>query len=509
MLCPHCHREQKDNAQKVCIFCKKNLSLPHPADDGVIDSEAVTKFKTAKAKASGGDALEQYRLGLLYYQGSGCERNLNQAVRFFEIAARSGLAAAEYALALCLLQGEGIEKDARRALGLLAQASRHGHNGARKLLQEIGQTYRNKTRTQVELITPDDAESLKNKVGSVYFLPDDNANTCPQDQYELYKQMAFLACHSFAPLEVKGYLRLPLLRCSHCRNWYVSNSILNKVKADGFNPGEIDIINSPEYPRVPELEKLYKIESSAAKSPARGRRKTIRSRKTAARRRSDLHLAIRCQYCDGGKTGKTFGFKGICTPENYRLHKKYSSTSWCASKDNECQEWSVEQLENQQYPCSECHFLLDWACSESRAGAEKKAARKIAGNRAGHIAVMTTVLPGEEEKKRRLFAIFTICEPENQMPGELCADPRMRLELTLEEKVFFWDHYKGSGQSDRPIWGSPFYRNLADEQIRSMLTAAQEQVKDQERQEIIGEMLATLPDSDSVAVTASASPADG
>lgn len=482
MICPHCHREQKDNAQTICQFCKKSLHLDSDRGINVLEAQSEAKFRALKSSAAAGDARDQYRLGLLYYQGTGCERNLNQAVRCFEGSAKTGFAAAEYALALCLLKGEGADRDVRRVLNLLAQASRHGHPGAAKLLQEIGQTYRDKTKNQITFYSPERAKGKKNQVRSVYFLPVDNANTCPNDQYELYRQVAYLACYSFDPLQIKGFLRLPLLRCSQCDTWFVSRSIVNLIKNEGFEQKEIDIINSPDNPRSPELEQLYKVPQPAKKLSGRSTSKrSSKKGKSTRRKKSDLHLAIRCQYCDGGKTGTGIGFKGICSPENYRYHKKNNSTSWCASKENTCQSWSENKLDNKEYPCSECHLLLDWACSDSKAGAGKKSVRKIAGNRTGQIAVLTTVFPGADEKNRRVFALFLICEPEEPRPGEICADPVMRIELLEDEIVNFWDHYQGGGRSDRPIWGSPFYRNLSDSQIRSILTASLQQIKDPQR----------------------------
>ena len=498
MICPHCNREQKGNDRTVCMFCKKNLHASEVEAPGNHYESPDNALSEASVRADAGDVEACYRLGVMYYQGNGCARNLPLAVDYFEKAAQADLAEACYALALCQLQGKGTRQDIRRALENLSAAAQHKHAKAIKLLQDIKESIRNSTKDKVSLCTDTDQIGDEQCIEVIRFLPDDSANTCPNDQYELTRCKGYLAYHTLDPLQRTGYLHLPLLRCSTCHTWYISRSTLHLLEKSEFDISGLDIVGSKDYPRsdvmaemhappVPEPEEI-KVKSKKKSSQASRRSSNRRGKKNRQ------HLAIKVAACDGGRAENNFGYKGLCSNAFYQLHKKHVDTPWCASRKNHCRDWSKDQLENNEYPCLECHLLVDWKLGSAADGANDSSGHRIAGDREGSLALLTAIQPGNSELERRVFAIFQISSHSGLQDGEICAEPDRRLELMLDEPVLFWDHYPVLDQ-DNPRWGSVFYRNMQNDQVKSVLDQAITQVQDPERKEIALQLRATLDDA--------------
>ena len=97
MICPHCNREQKGNDRTVCMFCKKNLhsndlKAPGNRHESPEHESSENELREVSFRADAGDIEACYRLGVMYYQGYGCARNLPLAVSYFERAAQADLA---------------------------------------------------------------------------------------------------------------------------------------------------------------------------------------------------------------------------------------------------------------------------------------------------------------------------------------------------------------------------------------------------------------------------------
>lgn len=104
-------------------------------DDSV---RLVDPFDGAQA-AELGDALAQLKLGNNYYLGEGgVESNLEEAVRWFQLASKQGLAQASFNLGVCHFEGKGVPgQDLTRALELFTLAAEKGHPGAKEARDEV------------------------------------------------------------------------------------------------------------------------------------------------------------------------------------------------------------------------------------------------------------------------------------------------------------------------------------------------------------------------------------
>ncbi len=492
MICPHCHREQKDNHQTVCIFCKKTLysdTRSHPHSE---NHDQTSSFVQARIRAEEGNPAALYRLGLCYYLGSGCTQDYQKAVHYFQDAADKGNADAQYALALCLLQGKGIQQKISLSIHYLKQASKQKHPKASALLNEISKKHRSQPAGELQLITDLSLIPEAKRQEMVHFLPNDAANSCPNDQYELTKCEGFLAYHQLEPLKHLGYVKLNMLCCTGCKSWFINRHAYSVLAASDYNLDGFDILGCREHQRHESLIAFHTPEEPEAPVKTRRRRATS-TRGSLRGPRHQQHLAIKLAACDGGASENSFGYKGLCSDEYHKLHKQTGDAPWCASRKNQCRDWQGAAPDNHEYPCLESHLLIDWRLGSPKDGANDAPSHRISGDREGSIALLTTVLPGETEKERRVFAIFKINNPEQVSPGEIVADQMLRLEIMKNEPLFFWDTYHKDQKNDEiPKWGSVFYRNVSHDQIQVFLKKAVELIEEPDRKATAGKLLSFI-----------------
>ena len=526
MICPHCHREQKDSTRNVCVFCKKNLyseteetvrpkvkaetrsneTRESDLEESIDDIDLVSLRQLSEK----GMPQADYRLGLCYLKGLGCEQDPQMAVRSFTKAAEAGLADAQYALAYCQLQGIGTKQQVRQAIQLLTKAAQQKHNKAIVLLKAIEETYRSKTPELPHLIPEGSPLPSEKCHEQIHFLPDDAANTCPSDQYELTRCEGYLAYYQLEPLERLGHVKINMSCCSNCGAWYLSRAAFNQISESTFDLDGFDILGCPDHVRHESLITLHTPEAPEQiekQKPVKKRRRVGSGHGSSIRGpKNRQHLAIKLAACDGSLEEDSInenspGFKGLCTDAMYQAHKKTGDITWCASRKNKCRNWTTQQWDTQEYPCLECHMLLDWQLGSPADGANDAPSHRITGNREGSFVLLTTLLPGRPESERRVFAIFQIDSQENLPSGAIAAIPDRQLVLMQHESLLFWDTYHKGVKTDietedppDPKWGSVFYRNISHDQIQVFLKKAVAVIQDDERKKIASQLLAIVSD---------------
>ena len=96
--------------------------------------EAVKWYEKA---ARQGHARGQYGLGLMYDNGKGVPQSYQKAMEYYELSARQGDAFAEYNLGCMFYNGHAVEKDVNKARELLTRSAKHGYEDAISNLQEL------------------------------------------------------------------------------------------------------------------------------------------------------------------------------------------------------------------------------------------------------------------------------------------------------------------------------------------------------------------------------------
>jgi len=219
--------------------------------------------------------------------------------------------------------------------------------------------------------------------------------------------------------------------------------------------------------------------------------------KRAKQIRDKSNIAIKCNYCDGGRTDAIFGYQGVCSDDVLHQNVAVIKRPWCSASTCECKKYSNGEINrkelerkntNGQFVCYESRLLRDWVASAGRHQSEKKNDKpiKMTNARVNRLCVLTTKQPSELEVERKIFAAFIISEVEvgnENKEGNVHAHPEYRIELTPEEaeKVHFWDFHQNKSKPEMPFWGSGLLRYITDVQsihiIKAMMEAAVEPEK--------------------------------
>ena len=97
----------------------------------------ATAYREFKGPAGRGDAAAQYNLAVLYDLGRGVERDIGQAVEWYQRAAAQGNADAQLMLGVKYANKEGVPQDLVLAYAYFSLAAAQGHGGARTRLDAV------------------------------------------------------------------------------------------------------------------------------------------------------------------------------------------------------------------------------------------------------------------------------------------------------------------------------------------------------------------------------------
>ena len=210
--------------------------------------------------------------------------------------------------------------------------------------------------------------------------------------------------------------------------------------------------------------------------------------------RDKSNIAIKCNYCDGGRSETTFGYHGVCSEELLRENVAVIRRPWCSSSACECKkhlngEITRKELDKKNsdgsFVCYESRLLRDWVASAGRHQSEKRKDKpiKMTNARVNRLCVLTTKRANELEQDRKIFAAFIISEVEvgdEKVEGNVHAHAEHRIDLTLEEaeQVRFWSFHKNKSKPEVPFWGSGLVRYLTDAQSTNILKGMMEAAVD-------------------------------
>ena len=84
-----------------------------------------------------GTARAQYYMGILYEHGHGVEKNLQNAVYFYRLAAEQGDVGGQYSIAMAYMRGDGVKRDYVVAHMWAKVAASNGSKGGAKLVSWV------------------------------------------------------------------------------------------------------------------------------------------------------------------------------------------------------------------------------------------------------------------------------------------------------------------------------------------------------------------------------------
>ncbi len=87
----------------------------------------VAALKSFGEASRRGNHEAQYRIGLMYRDGVGLNRDSSEAAYWFRKAGSNGHAGGQYEIAVCFMQGRGVLQDSRVAAEWFWRAAENGH----------------------------------------------------------------------------------------------------------------------------------------------------------------------------------------------------------------------------------------------------------------------------------------------------------------------------------------------------------------------------------------------
>lgn len=201
-----------------------------------------------------------------------------------------------------------------------------------------------------------------------------------------------------------------------------------------------------------------------------------------------LNIAFKCNYCDGGKSEGSIGFRGVCSDAMIRYNIEIERHVWCCSPDCPCKGYydgklSRDQLESYMrrddgsgFVCYESAMLRDWRAAAGivQRGKNRGRPMRLLQVQPNSLAVLTTREPGTTEDQRFIFAVFLVddtyqggCRDE----GYVSTESGYRIAMNDQEakQLKFWNYYRNPNAPDLIRFGSGLHRYLSDTQAAQIL----------------------------------------
>lgn len=213
----------------------------------------------------------------------------------------------------------------------------------------------------------------------------------------------------------------------------------------------------------------------------------------------DGNIAIKCNYCDGGRDANRIGFSGVCSDRVIEYNIEDVHRVWCSNNRCPCYQYhkgriSRDELDRimatpSEFVCYESTMLSDWM---TQAGLTEDEQTKSFGSTLhnGAACVFTTRLPGMDENSRFVFGIFIIDEifrGNSERSGYVKCNTDYHIELTPKEArtIRFWNYYRNKNNPERLAWGTGLYRFISNNGIIALLSDLIQLRQDEKRDEVI------------------------
>ncbi|TCP96168.1 hypothetical protein [Serpentinicella alkaliphila] len=202
------------------------------------------------------------------------------------------------------------------------------------------------------------------------------------------------------------------------------------------------------------------------------------------------NIAFKCNYCDGGKSNKVVGYKGVCTDEIIKYNIKVAKHIWCSQPENKCFKYLSGEISRDEITkfynetkfefsksvCYESQMFEIWTAGAgvTQNGDDKGKPMSLRNVKPNSLALLTSKLPYADDSERFIFAVFLInenYEGDSREEGHVGANPKYRLHLSLDEakKLKFWDYYFNPNKPEKIVFGSGLHRYITDIQASQVL----------------------------------------
>lgn len=132
------------------------LELAKSTDDNV---DYKKEFAKLEERAAIGDTIAQFDIGQMYQYGVGVEKDINQAIKYYELAVQQGSLPAEYNLGIIYLRGDNVPQNPSLALKYLTDAAFKGNDYAQFVIARLYENGYKDTEGK-EIIKADKEQSI-------------------------------------------------------------------------------------------------------------------------------------------------------------------------------------------------------------------------------------------------------------------------------------------------------------------------------------------------------------
>lgn len=127
------------------IEAKYHVGILYAYGAPTVEQNLFRAAKCFKEAADGGIALAQYRFGIYSLNGTGVKKNVEEGIKYLELAATQGIGEAANCLAEIYLRGNEVPEDLGKAKFYNDKAREFGVPDASKRMMEIISLKREKT----------------------------------------------------------------------------------------------------------------------------------------------------------------------------------------------------------------------------------------------------------------------------------------------------------------------------------------------------------------------------
>lgn len=171
----------------------------------------------------------------------------------------------------------------------------------------------------------------------------------------------------------------------------------------------------------------------------------------------------------------------VCTDAAYQHNLLASPGSYCPISP--CRQFTgTTDLTN--YPCYEsvAFSQLMVGAGWDHKGGHLHRPRRFLSVRRNRYAVLTTIKPGDDERRRRIIGMLWMARI-TEDPGHetmIYGEPEHSFVALLDLDLCFWDYYRNPNRPDKIAWQSQLNRYLSNEATLKIMSDMRDRLADQD-----------------------------
>ena len=132
--------ETKSKAEAGNALAQYNIGVMY-YEGQVVEQDFKEAIKWYRRAAEGNHSHAQCNLGVMYANGVGVKRDSTEAVKWYRMSVKQNNAAAQFNLGVMYVNGAGVEKDLKEGIKWISKAAEQNHKSAKAALQKLSSSF--------------------------------------------------------------------------------------------------------------------------------------------------------------------------------------------------------------------------------------------------------------------------------------------------------------------------------------------------------------------------------